>query len=402
VKLIEVFFKRGDRMLSYIPLSIENLLSKVEKKFNLPQKRNFRFLILGLILSLEARNISDINDNLRREKDQSSLNRFLSESPWTCKELYMQRERIINLEVKKYMPCEVYLIIDDSVMDKRYGSCMKGAGWHWSDTHKKKIWGHCMVSSYIVVVKNGKVCFSSPLGAYLYRKKKDCIKENVPFLSKIELAIQLVDDYIPPVGTRICILADVWYASKCLIAKAREKNYDYVLPIKSNRKVFFKGRNYTPSRLARRRVHWRKVSIKKRTFSIYHSYVYLSGIGSVKLVFSKLKGKGIKYLTSNRTDWTRKRILYAYLLRWRIETFYEDAKKHLGLDQYQLRNQDAITKWWELVFCAYTLLVLAHNGKTIGKAVIDFRRLFLKSLLSKCYYFKHNALLKFALDQLFI
>ena len=39
-----------------------------------------------------------------------------------------------------------------------------------------------------------------------------------------------------------------------------------------------------------------------------------------------------------------------------IETFYQDGKMHLGLDEYRMRNAEAIGKHWCLVFVAYSLL----------------------------------------------
>jgi len=41
-----------------------------------------------------------------------------------------------------------------------------------------------------------------------------------------------------------------------------------------------------------------------------------------------------------------------------IETFYQDGKEHLGLDEYCMRNAEAIQKHWCLVFVAYSLLHL--------------------------------------------
>ena len=87
-------------------------------------------------------------------------------------------------------------------------------------------------------------------------------------------------------------------------------------------------------------------------------------------------------LVSNRTDWSGKKILVCYLQRWPIETFYQDSKGHLGLDEYRMRNTEAIQKHWCLVFVAYSLLHLAclptslipsrgkipsHPIKTIGE-----------------------------------
>jgi hypothetical protein len=61
-----------------------------------------------------------------------------------------------------------------------------------------------------------------------------------------------------------------------------------------------------------------------------------------------------------------------------IETFYQDGKTSLGLDEYRMRSAEAIGKHWCLVFVAYSLLHLdclppsptkgSSPLKTIGEA----------------------------------
>ena len=63
-------------------------------------------------------------------------------------------------------------------------------------------------------------------------------------------------------------------------------------------------------------------------------------------------------LVTNRVDWGTPKILATYLLRWPVETFYQDGKTHLGLDDYRMRSAEAIGKHWCLVFVAYSFLHL--------------------------------------------
>jgi hypothetical protein len=81
----------------------------------------------------------------------------------------------------------------------------------------------------------------------------------------------------------------------------------------------------------------------------------------VRLVFSfenpELDGT-CAILISNHLTWNAKKIIETYLLRWPIETFYQDAKQHLGLNDYRMRNSKAIQKHWSLVFLAYSFLHL--------------------------------------------
>jgi hypothetical protein len=89
--------------------------------------------------------------------------------------------------------------------------------------------------------------------------------------------------------------------------------------------------------------------------------VRLPGLGKVRLGVScksaELTGTSA-VLVTNRVDWGAQRILALSLQRWPMETFYQDGKTHLGLDEYRMRNADALGKPWCLVFVASALLHL--------------------------------------------
>jgi hypothetical protein len=77
--------------------------------------------------------------------------------------------------------------------------------------------------------------------------------------------------------------------------------------------------------------------------------------------------------------------------RWPIETFYQDGKGLLGLDEYRMRNAEAIRKHWCLVFVAYSFLHLDClppsptkgnlPSKTIGEACRQQAQALIQALL---------------------
>jgi hypothetical protein len=98
-----------------------------------------------------------------------------------------------------------------------------------------------------------------------------------------------------------------------------------------------------------------------QTYWTFTLTVRIPGLGKVRLAISfenaELTGT-YAVLVTNRVDWTAQRIIATYLQRWPIETFYQDGKEHLGLDEYRMRDAAAIQKHWCLVFVAYSLLHL--------------------------------------------
>ena len=50
-----------------------------------------------------------------------------------------------------------------------------------------------------------------------------------------------------------------------------------------------------------------------------------------------------------------------------IEVFYREAKDDLGAGQYQVRDLESILRHWQMVFVAYSLLVLLRQEGRLGR-----------------------------------
>ena len=146
------------------------------------------------------------------------------------------------------------------------------------------------------------------------------------------------------------------------------------------------------------------VTIGERDYWYFALNLRVPGLGKVRIVISfgsaELTGT-YAVLVSNRTDWAAKKILETYLQRWPIETFYQDSKGHLGLDEYRMRTATAIQKHWCLVFVAYSFLHLQclaaspkkgqarlHPIKTIGEACRQQGQ----ALIEKLILYAHDLL----------
>ena len=151
---------------------------------------------------------------------------------------------------------------------------------------------------------------------------------------------------------------------------------------------------------------YHKVTISEKDYWCFALNLTIPDLGKVRLVISfdnaELQGT-YAALVSNRTDWSAKKVIETYLQRWPIETFYQDSKGHLGLDDYRMRNAEAIKKHWCLVFVAYSLLhldclpaspvkqkVLTHPIKTIGEACRQQGQ----ALIQELIIFSHHLLQK--------
>lgn len=90
----------------------------------------------------------------------------------------------------------------------------------------------------------------------------------------------------------------------------------------------------------------------------------------------------------------------SYLLCWPIETFCQDSKQLLGLDEYRMRLAEAIQKHWSLVFVAYSFLHLDCLTASLTKklslplqSIGDASRRQAQALIQDLILFAHDALL---------
>jgi hypothetical protein len=116
-----------------------------------------------------------------------------------------------------------YLIIDDTVVPKPFAPTIEGLAWAFSSQQRKPVYGF---SAVLPVWADGRVRI--PLGIRLWHKGGP---------STLVLALEL------PSYTRhrprcrpADVLFDAWYPSKALLKRIRDYGWDFVCPLKKNRR----------------------------------------------------------------------------------------------------------------------------------------------------------------------
>jgi hypothetical protein len=101
---------------------------------------------------------------------------------------------------------------------------------------------------------------------------------------------------------------------------------------------------------------------------------------------------------SNKCEATAQTIIEVYLCRWPIETFYQDSKQSLGLNEYRMRTAEAFKKHWCLVFVAYSILHLdclhatAKNATSLVKTIGEACRQQAQEAIKALILFAHQRL----------
>jgi len=144
-----------------IPTGIAELLEDYRPTLTKPQFANFGIFVSGLIVH-ENKTIQEINDAFS-EKDQSSLNRFVTESEFDMQAIDAVR---IN-QIKDVVGTTCVLFVADDSMAHKTGRHMEKANYHRSGTTKRIEWGHNIVDS-VLIDPTGKMY---PFGANIYLRK---------------------------------------------------------------------------------------------------------------------------------------------------------------------------------------------------------------------------------------
>ncbi len=85
--------------LSGIPSRVRHLLSGFRRYFTRPQYENFCRVMLGLIVAGEKEHdVKSINELFIQRKDQSSVNRFFTESEWDLRQVISERGKVAATE----------------------------------------------------------------------------------------------------------------------------------------------------------------------------------------------------------------------------------------------------------------------------------------------------------------
>lgn len=400
---------------------------------NRRQFQHFQNYLTGLMV-LPNKSMANIARCVVESADKTNLSRYFSEAPWFAKQVNRRRIRYLLEQTKAVRKSKdgSALILDDTLC-KHVGSLFDYVDHHYDHGDHSYPLAHNPVTSHYV---SGPVRF--PVDFRIYRRYEELThweafvhkhfpERQIPtkrkernhlhrevdptllqdsefvalheqFRTKIELGVELIEAAIAHKLRFSVLLFDGWYLSEELIQVAKRRRKDWISILKKNRNLetnsfVLKDATGQPIKLEGPHIAvqdlvplipanaYREIKVGEKSYWTFSVSVRIPTLGKVRIVISyenaQLTGT-YAILVTNRVDWSAQKIIATYLLRWPIETFYQDGKEHLGLDEYRMRDAKAIGKHWCLVFTAYSLLHLdclppsLEKGqlpiKTIGEA----------------------------------
>ncbi|MBE9054419.1 IS701 family transposase [Nostocales cyanobacterium LEGE 11386] len=309
-----------------------------------------KYLHLGIISPIKRKSLPEIAKVVSINSAQS-LHHFIANSDWSVNELKSRRLK----KIKRALNGEGITLVIDETGDRKKGKKTDYVARQYLGSIGKIDNGIVSVNAYGVY---GNITF--PLSVKVF-KPKGTLKEGDKYKTKIELAAEIITELINEGFNIKLVLADSLYGeSSEFIRKLNEYELAYVVAIRNNHGVWL------PANQGVRANKWCKF---ERTFSNQKSEIrYIR-----EIVYGKRRAityweittdpetmpeNSTSFIMTNLQGNLKKTLGDLYGLRTWVEYGFRQCKQELGWTDYRFTNFKDIERWWEIIFCVYTMISL--------------------------------------------
>jgi hypothetical protein len=401
------------------PAIVEHYAPFFEGVFSEEAFIQFKRYISGLLVS-ENKTIAGINQLFVNEKRaQSSLNGLLTRSPFSLRTLNEARlEMLSSVARTRIKPTKGVLGLDDTLLT-HYGQGFEKIAKLWDHINSCYVWSHNLVSLHYsdeqtdypvnfqlwepadlekleaglpkagIKVKESKLALKTEaplkwrqylLG--LWQRKPHKPEVAALYQSKLLIGQALLHQWVQDHPTlKLPVTFDSWYTQPALcrfISDTLQLPYvgtlgkkDEILLRTGKKSLAEFAADLKKEHLAAIKLNPKAGVFQQITFrykgnqETYYSYCRthrIAKFGKQRLVInfrrSDLTDAPVFFI-SNRHRWQAKGITRIRRHRWPVEVYYEEGKAE-GLDQYQLRDFEGISRHVALVAVVYSLLRAAQ------------------------------------------
>jgi len=405
------------------PEIVEHYAHFYEDVFSEEAFIQFKRYISGLLLS-ENKTIDGINRLFVTEKrNQSSLNRLLTEYEWSRTKLNEARlemlESVPRTRIKKTTGV---LSLDDTLLS-HYGRKFEQIAYLWDHVNKCYVWAHNLVSLHYSDEQT-----DYPLAYQLWqppnldkieaglveagialKESKMALKDSEPkkwrqyllnvwrrhqgkppvaalYQSKLLIGKELIKAWVKQhPDLKLPVTFDSWYTQPAFCRFLTEEvQLPYVGTLNATDELILQSGQKTLADFAKHLQQEHLTALKNGQKPVFkpitirykgdkeHYFSYcqthrIPKFGKQRLVINfrnaDLTDKPVFYIC-NRLRWQAKGITAIRRHRWPVEVYYEEGKAE-GLDQYQLRDFEGISRHISLVAVVYSLLRAAQQDTVL-------------------------------------
>ena len=366
---------------------ILNFANKISRKLTKPNRKFIADMTYGILASQSCL-LTDIADHLHESSKKVNvverLSRHLEKgtSPLAAA-AYLQ-------QVKKLAPSNPVIHIDDSDVTKPDGYKFEALGIvrdGSQSTSSKNVYkkGYHVTEACVLTSSNHPVSIFSRIHS---SSEKDYKSVNTITFSAIEQAAALFG--------KATFAMDRGYDDNKMFLKLDELKQDYVIRIKSNRKLFYHNK-WTPATELRNR---RKGKVKTNVFykgkdhDAYLSHVKVQITASRKNVYLVLVYGITEHpmmLVTNKDIKSKEdviRVARTYFSRWKIEEYFRCKKQVFQFENFRVRKLKAINalNFYITVCMAFLALVSMESETNALKVSIIKTADPIKEKVFFCYY----------------
>lgn len=391
-------------------------------EFSESEAMHFQRYLSGLIVS-ENKTVNGINRLFVHEsRHQSTFNRWLTASTFSEKALNQRRLALLQSLPGTQLKKKGVLSIDDSLL-KHYGHHFDKIAYLWDHVEERYVWAHNLVSIHYsddqtdypvryqlwepvdlerleeglratnVKMQHGKFALKEndpqKWRQYLlgvWRRHQEKPEVAALYQSKLLIAqTQLRDWTQAHPDWKLPVTFDSWYTQPAFCRYLdKELELPYVGTLDSDKVVILKNGSETITSFAKRLKEEHLTNLKTGRKPLFHkitigykgeketSYSYcrtlrIKNFGKQRVVINHRQADlsdSPAYFNSNRLHWQATGITRIRRHRWPVEVYYQEGKAE-GLDQYQVRDFQAISKHIGLVAIAYSLLRAAPHDQVL-------------------------------------
>lgn len=401
------------------PELVQRYAPHFEQVFSAEAYIEFKRYISGLLVS-ENKTVDGINRLFVLEsRNQSSLNRLLTASPFSLAKLNERRLALLASLPGTQVKAKGVLSVDDTLLT-HYGQDFEHIAKLFDHVTGSYVWAHNLVTLHysddvtdypvefqlwqpvdLTRLEQGLRAANVPLKA-----SKEALKEEAPdkwrgyllgvwqrqqkahpevrelYDSKLVIAETLLQQWVDAHPTwQLPVTFDNWYTQPAFCRYLDQTlHLPYVGTLAETDKINLKSGQTTLGDFAQRlkqehltavvqagKLVFHPITIPyKAGQEQYYSYCHthhLHNFGKQRLVINYRQADLADtptFFISNRLVWHAQGITRIRRHRWPIEVYHEEGKAE-GLDQYQLRSFSAIQRHVALVAVAYSLLRAAQQ-----------------------------------------
>ena len=310
----------------------------------------FKYLHMEIMSTIKRKSLPEIAKVVSINSAQS-LHHFLANSDWSFNQL---KKRILN-KLKKQLDRRAITLVINETGNRKKGKKTDYVARQYLGSGGKVDYGIVSVNAYGVYAN-----IAFPLIIKVF-KPKGTLKESDKYKTKIELASEIITELIESGFNIELVLADSLYGeSSQFIKKITKYNLGYVVSIRSNHGVWL------PAEQSVRANKWPKF---ERTFSnqkLEPRYIREIIYGKKRAINywkittdpETMPENSTSFVMTNIQGNLKKTLGDLYGLRTWVEYGFRQCKQELGWTDYRFTNFPHIERWWEIIFCVYTMISL--------------------------------------------